>query len=173
WPTVQCLDFDECIVEYYGCYNCKQFICRKSIQFGYNIWSFNTTTGYLINFYVYREKNLKGNVKSEENFGKCAALMVSMLDELPEELKPLLFWIYFDHIFTGVKLLVHLKNCGYGATGTICENRILKDCPLTSSKEMKKKTLMDNSVMTIVSTYHGVQPISNVSRYSQALEKIQ
>ncbi|KAJ4427183.1 hypothetical protein ANN_24799 [Periplaneta americana] len=65
--------------------------------------------------------------------------MVSMLNELPEEQKPQSFWIYFDHVFTRVKLLVHLKNSGYGATGTIHENRISKDYSLTSSKEIKKK----------------------------------
>ncbi|KAJ4437861.1 hypothetical protein ANN_13800 [Periplaneta americana] len=85
-------------------------------------------------------KNPNGNVKYEEYFGKCAAPMVSMLDELPEELKPLPFRIYFDNLFTGVKLFVRLKNRGYGAIGTIRENRILKDCSLTSSKEMKTKT---------------------------------
>ncbi|XP_069669522.1 piggyBac transposable element-derived protein 3-like isoform X2 [Periplaneta americana] len=185
----QCLDFDECMVEYYGRHSCKQFIRGEPIRFGYKIWCLNTSTGYLINFDVYQGENPNGNVEYEENFGKYAAPMVSMLDELPEKLKLLPFRIYFGNLFTGVKLLAHLKNRGYGATGTIRENRIPKDCPLTSSKEMKKRTRgsyemvnisnegigivrwVDNSVVTIASTCHGVQPISYVSRYSQAQKK--
>ncbi|KAJ4441033.1 hypothetical protein ANN_10882 [Periplaneta americana] len=69
----QCLDFDECMVEYYGCHNCKQFIRGKSIRFGYKIWCLNTSTGYLIHFYVYQGKKANGNVEYEENCGKCAA----------------------------------------------------------------------------------------------------
>ena len=52
---------------------------------------------------------------------KCAALQVLMIDELPDNIKNFPFRIYFDNLFTGMKVFSHFKICGYGATGTICE----------------------------------------------------
>lgn len=69
------------------------------------------------------------------------------------------------------------------------ENRVPKDCPLTPSKEMKKRKRgtyehiqskeeglivvrwVDNAVVSVVSSCHGLNPINNVSRYSQAEKK--
>lgn len=131
------LDYDECMVTYFGRHSCKQFIRGKPIRFGYKIWCLNTSSGYLVNFDIYQGRNPRGNCVYEEKFGKCAAPMIQMLDELPEN-KSLPFKIYFDNLFTNMNLLIYLKEKGYGASGTFRENRIPKDCPLKNSKEMKK-----------------------------------
>ncbi|KAJ8935631.1 hypothetical protein NQ314_012715 [Rhamnusium bicolor] len=98
--------------------------------------------------------------------------------------------IYIDNLFTGTKLLTHLRHHGYHGTGTIPLNRIPRDCPLTNKKVMEKKARgtyesildrengiiyirwVDNGVVTVASTLHGVKPLGNVRRYSQAEKKI-
>ena len=83
-----------------------------------------------------------------------------------------------------------LKKRGYGATGTMRENRIPKVCPVTAKKTLLKQTRgyvefannpddgiiiarwVDNSLVTMASTIHGMMPASSVQRYSQAEKKI-
>ena len=81
--------------------------------------------------------------------------------------------MYFDNFFTGLPLQ-HV-----GGTGTVRENR-LENCKMPNSKDMKKKQRgklphtasnkivvakwHDNSIDTIASTCHGVDPITKVDR---------
>ncbi|KAB0803734.1 hypothetical protein PPYR_00704 [Photinus pyralis] len=51
------LNYDECMIKYYGRHGCKQFIRGKPIRFGYKMWCFNTASGYLINFDIYQGNN--------------------------------------------------------------------------------------------------------------------
>ena len=180
----QCMNYDECMIPYFGRHPCKQFIRGKPIRFGFKAWCLNTSSGYLISFEIYQGNRVSANDEYESHYGKCAAPLVEMLDNLPHDTKSLPFRLYFDNLFTGFNLINHLKQRGYGATGTIRENRVPKDCGLTNSKTMKKmkrgsfevlKSVeenisvirwVDNSVVTVASSCHSVQPIGNVQRYS-------
>ncbi|XP_030762656.1 piggyBac transposable element-derived protein 3-like [Sitophilus oryzae] len=69
------------------------------------------------------------------------------------------------------------------------ENRVPKNCPLQPVKQIKKTVRgtydyaltddkkivitrwMDNSVVTVASTVHGVQPVTNALRYSSKEKK--
>jgi len=188
-PTQQ-LDYDESMVPYYGRHSCKQFIRGKPIRFGYKVWCLNTSTGYLVNCEVYQGKNPNANLEYEESFGKCAAPLIQMIDEFPLHIQELTFNFYFDNLFTGINLLKELKKRDYGATGTMRENRIPKDCPVTLKKTLIKQPRgfveyannpddgiiiarwVDNSVVTMASTIHGMMPASSVQRYSQAEKKL-
>ena len=187
---VKQLDYDESMVPYYGRHSCKQFIRGKPIRFGYKVWCLNTSTGYLVNFEVYQGKNPNANLEYEESFGKCAAPLIQMIDEFPRHIQELPFNFYFDNLFTGIKLLKELKKRDYGATGTMRENRIPKDCPVMPKKTLLKQPRgfvefannpddgiiiarwVDNSVVTMASTIHGIMPASSVQRYSQAEKKV-
>ena len=86
-------------------------------------------------------------------------------------------------------MLSYPKYLGFGAVGTVRENRISRSFPLTNKKQFKKKPRghiehiiekndgillvkwMDNSVVTIASTNDGVHPLSSVKRYSQQEKK--
>ncbi|XP_039297544.1 piggyBac transposable element-derived protein 3-like [Nilaparvata lugens] len=177
------LSYDEAMIEYFGPHPCKQFIRGKPIRFGYKVWCLNTPSGYLVDFEIYQGKSPNGNEEYMAKFGKCASPLVSMLDELPDEKRNLPYKIYFDNLFTGIPLLVHLQSCGYGATGTMRENRIPKDCPLEAKallvkekrgtyKFVKDTNLnilvckwVDNSVVTVSSTCHGITPLDKIQRY--------
>lgn len=130
-----------------------------------------------------------GNAKYEADFGKCAAPMVQMLDNLPDDVKDLPMKFYFDNLFSNFNLFTHLKERGYDATGTVGENRLPKDIPLEGKKQMLKKDRgtysftqskdngilvvhwRDNNVVTGMSTVYGVEPVTKASRYSSAAKK--
>jgi len=186
----QNLNYDESMVKYFGKHSCKQFIRGKPIRFGYKIWCLNAPDGYLINFDFYQGISPKRNVLYENMFGKCTAPFIKMLEEFPKEKKNLPYRFYFDNLFTGLNLLKFLKMNGYHGTGTIRENRLPKNCPMSNQKIMQKKERgesesaieknsgvffarwKDNGVVTIGSTVHGVTPQSKTKRYSKTQKKI-
>ena len=112
-----------------------------------------------------------------------------MIDSFPEKGQNFPFRLYFDNLFTSQTLLVHLKDHGYGGTRTICENRLPQDCQIIPPNLMKERNRgdydyksskesgvtifrwRDNSVVTITSPCHGINPISSVNRYSRELNK--
>ncbi|KAG5863505.1 hypothetical protein JTB14_017428 [Gonioctena quinquepunctata] len=117
------LSFDESMVKYYGKHSCKQFLRAKPIRFGYKVWCLDTTMGYLIDFEIYQGKSVTPDVDIERNFGKAAAPLVEMIEELPNNLKSLQFSFHFDNLFTTFNSLSYLRLKGHGGTGTIRENR--------------------------------------------------
>lgn len=181
--------YDESMIEYFGRHGCKQYIRGKPIRFGYKVWCINSKSGYLINFEVYQGSIPNSNPEHQKKFGKATAPLLQLIEDLLQEHKNKPFRFYFDNLFTSVKILYHLKEEGFEATGTIRENRVPKNCPLRSVKQMKKAKRgtydyalttdkkvvitrwMDNSTVTVVSTVHGVQPVSNANRYSASEKK--
>ena len=182
------LSHDEAMIEYFGRHVCKQCIRGKPIRFGYKVWCLNTGDGYLASFDLYQGQTYEGNKENEEVFGKCGATVLKNLHSLSADKQKLPFKLYFDNLFTSLHLLQHLKSSGYGATGTLQENRCRK-CPLTPIANVKKLPRgsaeyvadtanrivicrwMDNSVVTIASTCHTNQSSTKVQRYSQKEKK--
>ncbi|XP_044766308.1 piggyBac transposable element-derived protein 3-like [Coccinella septempunctata] len=191
WIPEQQLDYDESMIKYFGKHSCKQFIRGKPIRFGYKMWCLNSTSGYLVNFDLYQGKNPRGNSKYEVQFGKCAAPLINMIDEFPEHCKHLPIKFYLDNLFTSFNLLYYLKQKGYDGTGTMRENRIPKSCNLPPKKVMSKTKKrgdlvsaidredgilitkwMDNNVVIVASTCHGINPVTKAKRYSQSEKKM-
>lgn len=183
------ISYDESMIEYYGRHGCKQFIRGKPIRFGYKVWCINSKSGYLINFEVYQGSIPNSKPDDQKMFGKAAAPLLQLIDDLPPHAKSLPLRFYFDNLFTSAQLLSHLRTLGYKATGTIRENRVPKNCPILPTKEMKKKNRgeydfaldeqqeiliarwKDNSVVTVASNIHSLNPISMASRYSRIENK--
>lgn len=186
----QNLSYDESMVKYYGRHSCKQFIKNKPIRFGYKIWCLCTSEGYLINFDIYQGKSPTAIGDYQKMFGKASAPLVQMIDAIPANIKQLPYHFFFDNLFTGMNLLSFLREKGYGGTGTVRQNRLTQSCPLALNKHLDKKERgyhenciskedgvlvlkwKDNSVVSIASNCVGVEPISNVKRYSQKEKKI-
>lgn len=184
----QNLSFDESMVKYFGRHSCKQFIRGKPIRFGYKVWCLNTENGYLLDFDIYTGKNSSDMTSYDKSFGKPAAVLARMIDIIPYNDLPYNF--YFDNLFTSVNLLSHLKEKGYGGTGTIRINRVPKNCKLPTKESFRKEErgkfygmksiedeLMlirwkDNSIVTIGSNIHGIEPTETVRRYSSADKNI-
>ena len=127
------LAVDEMIVKYYGHHALKQFIRGKPIRFGYKFWALCGVSGYCYNFDLYCGKSSSDDNRADLLLG--SKVVLTMLDVVDE---PQSHAVFFDNLFTGYELLVHLRDLGYQATGTIRENR-LKKCPLMETEEIKKR----------------------------------
>lgn len=181
-PCQQNMSIDESMIPYYGQHGCKQFIRGKPIRFGYKAWCLNTTTGYLIQCEPYQGA---GTVTIEKSVGMAGSVVLDLIAELPSG-RP--YRLYFDNLFTSLKLIDVLTQRGIGATGTIRVNRVEK-CPLADVKAMSKKPRgsydykldvqqdlilirwNDNSVVTVASNCHGLHPIASAQRWSSAQGK--
>jgi DNA excision repair protein ERCC-6 len=176
FPKCTDLSIDESMLPYYGRHSMKQFIRGKPIRFGYKVWSLNTPVGYCIQFEPYQGRGV-----TDPQLGLGGSVVVDLIAELP----PARYSLYFDNFFTSLKLLDKLSEMSIGGTGTIRVNRIEK-CPLTAAETLKKSPRgssdfrydqksgilivrwNDNSVVTIASNCHGVEPLGQAHRWSQA-----
>ncbi|KAG5882698.1 hypothetical protein JTB14_011333 [Gonioctena quinquepunctata] len=131
--------YDESTIRYYGRHGCKQFIRGKPIGFGYKIWCLNKPCGYSVNFEIYQGKNPSAKNDYELYFGKCAAPLVQMLQDVRNIRKSFRYNIFLDNLFTGPNILYVLKQNDYGVRGTIRDKRVPKECPLTPKALMKKQ----------------------------------
>ncbi|XP_030746575.1 piggyBac transposable element-derived protein 3-like [Sitophilus oryzae] len=135
------LCFDESVVKYYGRHGCKQFIRGKPIRFGYKMWCLNTPSGYVVDFEMYQGNNPRRCEEYETLFGKSAAPLVVMLDELVNVKGFHPYKLYVDNLFAGITLFKFLRDNGYQATGTVRDNRLPKNIPLSNKKKtMAKRT---------------------------------
>lgn len=99
------------------------------------MWSLNTSDGYLVDCELYQGKQPNTKENYEMLFGKCTAPFVKMVDTLSHADYPYKF--YLDNLFTSVELLNHMRERGYGVTGTMRDNRLPKHCPLTTKKNIE------------------------------------
>lgn len=181
-PCEQKMSIDESMIPYYGHHSCKQFIRGKPIRFGFKMWCLNTSGGYLLQCELYQGA---GTVSVDKEVGMTGSVVLDLISELPAD-RPYL--LYFDNLFTSLKLIDHLTKKGIGATGTVRVNRVEK-CPLLDVKVMAKKPRgscdyrldsssntsvirwNDNSVVTVASNCHGIAPMSSTKRWSSAQSK--
>lgn len=187
----QDINYDESMVKYYGKHSCKQFIRGKPIRFGFKMWCLNTKDGYLINFDLYQGKNPRSNATDELLYGKSTAPLKMMMKEMPENKNKVPYKIYIDNLFTSTYLLKDMRDEGYWCTGTMRENRLPKGIPLPTKATLQKSAKrgeyfsildrttgivfarwVDNNVVTVASTCYGVEPISQVRRYSSKEKKV-
>ena len=114
-----------------------------------------------------------------KELGVEAAVVLDLVSELPVGVP---FKIYGDRFFSSVKLAEILKSKGIGYTGTIKSNRTEK-APLIDPKEMAKRakgsfdfcleqgegillaTWNDNRVVSFVSTFDLVMPVTKATRW--------
>ncbi|KAH9385104.1 hypothetical protein HPB48_027144 [Haemaphysalis longicornis] len=190
FQPVRQLSYEESMIEYYGRHGCKQFIRGQPIRFGYKVWCLNAKNAYFANFQVYqgKQKDRGTNTQYEKEFRKAAAPLLEMVYKLPVEIRDLPYHFYFNNLFTSLHLLRHLKEKNYGATTTVTKNRVPKKFPIARPDITKCKTRgyekhalsnygilivrwMDNSVVAIASTVHGIEAMSSADRYSPAHKK--
>lgn len=178
----ECISVDEMIVKYYGRNSLKQFIRGKPIRFGYKLWAVCGVSGYCYNFDLYCGKSSK----NEDDDGLLLGTKV-VLKMLEAVKVPNSHSVFFDNFFTGYDLLVHLRNLGYQATGTIRENRLSK-CPLQPTNVMKKEKRgtydymfdtneeilfvrwSDNKCVCVGTNYDTIEPVKKVKRWQSDIK---
>ena len=182
-PTEPKLSIDESMVPYYGRHGCKQFIRAKPIRFGYKLWCLNTSTGYLMQFEPYQGASTTPLIAG---LGMGGSVVADLISELNLSVQ---YHVYFDNLFTSLKLMDYLAKKGVGATGTIRANRI-EGCPIADLKQVSKLPRgsydyrmdtankvevvrwHDNSIVTMASNRYGTKPLAKAKRWSAAEKKV-
>ena len=116
------------MVPYCGRHGAKQHIHGKPIRFGYKIWSLTTSSGYMIQCEPYQGAATSNTISE---LGMGGSVVVNLISELPRDIT---YNLYFDNLFTSLRLMDHLQKEGFGATGTIWQNRI-ENAPLIDVKK--------------------------------------
>ncbi|MCO5551117.1 hypothetical protein L7F22_004614 [Adiantum nelumboides] len=90
---------------------CRVYNPKKAHKFGNQVRNLcDSETGYNYSFRVYDKL-------------PCSELSYHVVSMLVNDLKQKGHHVFFDRWFTSAKLLIHLTNEGYGATGTYMTNR--------------------------------------------------
>lgn len=119
------------MVKFHGRAPMLQFMPNKPERFGIKMWAICNVDGYLFDCDVYCGKG--SNIYSTDNemkLTKCAVgsrvvmLMVQNLLASVGLRKIGTYHLYFDNYFCSPDLLVHLKNIGLRATGTVRSDRV-------------------------------------------------
>lgn len=187
-PLEEVHSIDESMIPYFGRHGSKQFIKGKPIRWGYKFWTGTTKYGYIEWFEPYQGSTTNVSEKFK-SFGLGPSVILEFAHRLQEKHADANFHLYFDNFFTTLKLLEELRLLGFKATGTIRENRLGKECPVSHSSMLKKKSrgtfeyvtsednsIMlckwhDNNVVTVASNYNKVYPLNEVKRFSQKEKK--
>ena len=179
FPYHRHLSVDESMVPYFGRHSAKQFIRGKPVRFGFKVWSLNTPLGYCIQLDPYQ-----GAGVTDSQLGLGGSVVMKLVSTLPTDT----YVLFFDNFFTSFRLLQSLVDKNIKATGTVRVNRI-EDCPVMSVDQIKKlkrgsydysvdqatgirvTRWHDNSVVTIASNCHGIEPVEKARRWSRAERK--
>ncbi|XP_066597935.1 piggyBac transposable element-derived protein 3-like [Prorops nasuta] len=137
----------------------------KPIRFGLKMWGLYTSKGYLLGWDLYCGKN-----QIETNVLMKCALGSRVIN---------LYHVYFDNYFTSFDLILHLRNIGLRATGTIRNDRVKIKNEICKKAErgtfavkndknsqINYITVMDSKPVSIASTAAGVNPTLPIKRYS-------
>ncbi|XP_045706577.1 piggyBac transposable element-derived protein 2 [Phyllostomus hastatus] len=180
-PLEEFYSFGESMCEYFGHRGSKQLPTGKSVLLGYKIWCGTTSKGYLVWF---EPSQATMFTKPDQGLDLGGSMVLKFVDALQER-GCLPYHIFFDKVFTSVKLMSLLRKKGVKATGTVREYRT-EQCPLKNPKELKKMKRgsfdykveeheeiivcrwHDSSVVNICSNATGIEPVGLTSRPSGA-----
>ncbi|GBN71622.1 hypothetical protein AVEN_101045-1 [Araneus ventricosus] len=142
--------------------------------------------GYAHKFEIYSGQENLEKVPGEPDLGATGNVVVRLLRGVPRMINHI---IYFDNFYTSLPLVYFLAKQGIHTVGTVQQNRIpnnkipdrktfMKKSVPRGSYEERVSTLdgvdmscvawKDNKVVTLLSTYAGALPVTEVSRYDKA-----
>ncbi|XP_003803632.1 piggyBac transposable element-derived protein 2 isoform X1 [Otolemur garnettii] len=178
-PLEEFYSFGESTCEYFGHRGSEQLRAGRPVRLGYRIWCGTTSRGYLVWFEPSQGTLL---TQPDRSLDLGGSMVIKFVDALQER-GFLPYHIFFDKVFTSVKLMSILRKKGVKATGTVCGHRT-EQCPLKDPKELKKMKRgsfdykvdeneeiivcrwHDSSVVTICSNAVGIEPVRLTSRQS-------
>jgi len=128
WTPGRDIAVDECMIRFTGRSFDITTIKSKPIPTGYKVWGI-AQKGFLLSWFWH--SNGKGpqgiDPHKDLDLNQTAAVVVNLAEKLPERPRELPYHIWLDNLFPSTKLLVCLREKGFGATGTcrinsgICE----------------------------------------------------
>ena len=192
-PETPVHSIDEVMVAYKGTRagNLRQYVAKKPDKWGYKLFCRSSVDGFVHDILMYQGETTFAShhtrlSEEEMDMSVTSKFVISLVKTIHD---PRHAAVYADNYFTSIGLAKFLRS-SYGCryVGTARENRVGHP-PLKSVKDMGKKSTprgtldycssdgivvarwKDNSVVTILSTDAGVEPIGSVERYDRAAKK--
>jgi hypothetical protein len=167
----------------------KQYLPMKPHKWGYKFFVLCGVSGFSYNFEMYsgQENNDANRYSWEPDFGASGNVVVRLCRIIPKNMN---YKVYFDNYYTSVPLMVYMKNRKICSLGTVRRNR-LNNVILPNEKDFLKKPRgssdyclaninnqevfatcwRDNKVVTLLSTFVEIDPMSKVKRFSKTENK--
>lgn len=162
---------DESMIKFKGKSSMKQYMPAKPVKRGYKCWIRADESGYVCEFQIYTGKT----DSTEKQLG------ARVVKDLTRELIGGNHHVYFDNFFTGVDLLLSLKQDQIFACGTVRQNR--SGLPSNSKEKKTDKKMeigeyefkttntglswvkwMDKKPVHFLSNYHDPSEVTIVNR---------
>ncbi|XP_018401793.1 PREDICTED: piggyBac transposable element-derived protein 4-like [Cyphomyrmex costatus] len=157
------------MIKFKGRSSLKQYMPAKPIKRGYKCWVRADSSSYVCEFQIYTGKT-DGTEKQ---------LGARIVKDLTREIVGGNHHVYFDNFFTGVDLLISLKNDHIFACGTVRSNRsgLPRNKQIADKKMRHEESMfttsntglrfikwMDKKVVTSLSNYHDPCEETTVTR---------
>lgn len=184
-PLQQCLSVDEQLCSTKARHHLKQYMPAKPHKWGYKLYVLCGVDGFSHKFEIYtgRENDPKFRLENEPDLGASANTVVRLCRNVPNNKNHM---VYFDNFYTSLPLVVYLAQKGIHSLGTVRRVRI-PNCKLPLEHELKKTVRgtsfecvtniegvdvsavvwKDNKCVTLLSSFVGKEPVSNVTRYDR------
>ncbi|XP_025198810.1 piggyBac transposable element-derived protein 2-like [Melanaphis sacchari] len=163
----------------------KQYLPMKPHKWGYKLYVLSDSKGFSYKFEIYtgQENQERFRLQNEQDLGSSANVVIRLTREVPTNEN---YRVYFDNYYTSVPLMAALYHKGILSVGTVRRNRI-PNCKLPDEKCFKKQIRgtsyeyitsykgapisnviwKDNKLVTLMSTYCGVEPKSTIKRFEK------
>ncbi|KAL2098379.1 hypothetical protein ACEWY4_007586 [Coilia grayii] len=185
-PVDEVLCVNEQMIPFKGKSNLKQYMPNKPKSWGYKVFVLADQHGIVHNFELYT-----GCIQpcpGHPDIGASGNIVLSLTSNIPTNMS---FKICFDNWFCGVDLQVILERKNIHSVGTVRQN-CLAGCTFTYDRTMKAKgqgmhqekttnhdgvhlkavKWYDNRPVTLLSTFLGANPNSEVQRWDKKEKKI-
>ncbi|XP_076156111.1 piggyBac transposable element-derived protein 3 [Alosa pseudoharengus] len=185
-PMLETLCVDEQMVPFKGKSRIKQYLPKKPKKWGYKVLVLCGSDGIPHNLEVYVGKAV--HPPDLPDIGASGNVVLRLAEPIPKNKN---VKVFFDNWFTSVRLMLVLAQQGIHCVGTVRLNRLpgssmVKDEDLKRSGRgsfQEKKACVgvtelyavkwyDNRSVTLLSTYVGAQPLSQVDRWDKRQKKI-
>lgn len=181
-PMEENLSVDEQIVPFKGRSCLRQYYPKKPHKWGYKIWVLCGASGYAYDFECYTGRSDNTLLEGEEDCGASGNVVIRLSRAIPANVNHKLF---FDNYFTSPDLQLYLAKKGIWSIGTVRGNRI-PQCSLKADVDLRKLgrgafdekvavvddieiasvRCFDNKAVTLLSTFAGCQPTTEVTRWN-------
>lgn len=180
---------DEQLCATKSCHYLKQYLPLKPHKRGYKIFVLCGSGGYSYKFEIYsgQENDEKNRLPTEIDLGACANVVIRLCCDIPLQFH---HRIFFDNYYTTIPLMAWLETRGIHCLGTVRRPRI-PNCLLPDEKSMAKEergtafdsltvfedipitsvARKDNKLVTLLSSYCGILPMSTVKRFDNKQKK--
>lgn len=166
----------------------KQYMPMKPHKWGFKFFVLAGVSGFAYKFEIYTgQEKFEKLVDGEPDLGITSSIVLRLARVIPRHKN---YILYHDNYYTALKLMVHLAKEGIYSLGTIRRNR-LPNCKLPTEASLKKAARgisheyvatvdgvdiasiiwKDNKYVTLISSFVGKKPLTNVKRFDRKEKK--